>query len=543
MTYLDSYGVMFASPDGYQVCAGSAGNVKNATELIFTKRQWEALDPSSILAAVHDGVLHFWFTGTTPDAGYAYDAKQSGFGLMSLAYHAIAAHVNPITDQLYVVLDVNSEPTDGALPLASSAVVLPTGPQVCIGGIGTWTARTIPAGTWDSVGAGNGVLLVGGLIGSTPTIQRSVNGGVTWAAAATPPAFTATFNIYSISYSPSLNRFVAVGANATVFAYSTDGDTWVTAALVTIGVFERVKWLPQAGVFIALRSGPSCLRSADGITFTDQTMPGTFGWNDVAEGGGVLIAIAGGSTNTARSLNGGVTWAAGTALPGSLGLNFISIAYGAGVFIAVSADNNTQVAISTDLGVTWGLVTVGTLQGWTTVIYAQGIFTLTSQSTTQSRCSVDGSTWTAGGALPSSGFWKNTSFDSGTGVYVTAVYSTPGETRVATSGCAALSGGAGSNIYQFDGDPTNKMAYRWRGKLNLVPYSMTYHFARVDANDFTNVIARFISDKVQFHQRVITSNLPFRIPESTSGDSFEVELIGTSSVRSIQVATSVDEMT
>jgi hypothetical protein len=126
MIYLDGYGVMFPSPDGYQVCAGSAGNVKNATELIFTKRQWEALTPSSILAAVHDGVLHFWFTGSTPDAGYAYDTKQSGFGLMSLAYHAIAAHVNPITDSLYLVLDVNSEPTDGALPVASTAVTAST---------------------------------------------------------------------------------------------------------------------------------------------------------------------------------------------------------------------------------------------------------------------------------------------------------------------------------------------------------------------------------------------------------------------------------
>jgi len=126
MTYLDGYGVMFASPDGYQVCQGSAGNVKNATELIFTKDQWKALDPTSIIAAVHDGVLHFWFTGTSPAAGYAYDAKQSGFGLMSLAYHAIAAHVNPIRDALYLVLDVNSEPTDGALPIASSAVAAST---------------------------------------------------------------------------------------------------------------------------------------------------------------------------------------------------------------------------------------------------------------------------------------------------------------------------------------------------------------------------------------------------------------------------------
>jgi hypothetical protein len=128
MVYLDGYGVMFPSPDGYQVCAGSAGNVKNATELVFTKDQWKLLDPSSILAAVHDGVLHFWFTGTTPDAGYAYDTKQSGFGLISLGYHATAAHVNPISDELYLALDLFSEPTDAALPIPASfaLAVIPT---------------------------------------------------------------------------------------------------------------------------------------------------------------------------------------------------------------------------------------------------------------------------------------------------------------------------------------------------------------------------------------------------------------------------------
>lgn len=60
MKYLDGVGVVFPSPDGYQVCRGSAGAVDNLTAKTFTRRQWEALNPSSIIAAVHDGVLH-WF--------------------------------------------------------------------------------------------------------------------------------------------------------------------------------------------------------------------------------------------------------------------------------------------------------------------------------------------------------------------------------------------------------------------------------------------------------------------------------------------------
>lgn len=115
--------VAFASPDGWIICAGSAGQVSNASNGIFTKRQWAALDPTSMIAAVHDGVLFFFTTGQTPDAGYALDTKPDGFGLIRLSFHATAVHVDPLTDALYLLLDVNSEPTAGALPLASTAVV------------------------------------------------------------------------------------------------------------------------------------------------------------------------------------------------------------------------------------------------------------------------------------------------------------------------------------------------------------------------------------------------------------------------------------
>jgi hypothetical protein len=126
MTYLDNFGVVFASPDGFQVCAGSAANVANATAKVFTKQQWEALTPSSIRSAIYDGVLYFWFTGSTPDAGYALDTKADGFGLIRLSHHAAAAHVDPLTDSLFVILDVNSEPTDVDLPVASTAVATST---------------------------------------------------------------------------------------------------------------------------------------------------------------------------------------------------------------------------------------------------------------------------------------------------------------------------------------------------------------------------------------------------------------------------------
>lgn len=123
MVFMADQGVVYASPDGMMVCAGSAGQIRNATNAIFTKRQWQALDPTSMVCAVHDGVLFLFATGPTPDAGYALDTKADGFGLIRLSFHAIAAHMDPLTDALYLVLDLNSEPTSASLPLASTAVV------------------------------------------------------------------------------------------------------------------------------------------------------------------------------------------------------------------------------------------------------------------------------------------------------------------------------------------------------------------------------------------------------------------------------------
>lgn len=124
MVFLDGVGIVYPSPDGWMACSGSAGLVQNITEGVFSKKQWQALDPSSIVAAVHDGAI-FWFsTGQTPDSGYMLDVRPNGAGLVSLSFHALAAFVDPVTDNLYLVMDAINEPTEAALPVASSAPVL-----------------------------------------------------------------------------------------------------------------------------------------------------------------------------------------------------------------------------------------------------------------------------------------------------------------------------------------------------------------------------------------------------------------------------------
>lgn len=118
-------GVVGATPNGLLAVLGN-GQVRNLTEPYFTRRQWQALTPSSIRAAVHDNIYFFsWATDST-SGSYALDTNPNGFGLIPLSMHFSAVISEPVSEQLLFVLDANSEPTNGLLPLPSTAPT-PTG--------------------------------------------------------------------------------------------------------------------------------------------------------------------------------------------------------------------------------------------------------------------------------------------------------------------------------------------------------------------------------------------------------------------------------
>lgn len=119
---LPGFGVVFASPDGLMYAAGPT-QVSNLTAQIFTRRQWQALDPSSIMCIAHDDVVFFFWNNGIERGCFALDMKPDGFGLVPLGFHAIAAYADPETDNLYLVLDAYAEPTDAALPAPPVAFV------------------------------------------------------------------------------------------------------------------------------------------------------------------------------------------------------------------------------------------------------------------------------------------------------------------------------------------------------------------------------------------------------------------------------------
>lgn len=120
LAYLPGIGVAFAGPDGLMVVAG-VGNVHNQTETAFTRRQWQALVPETITATAHNGIYFMWYdAGSAGRGGYAIDMKPTGFGIVELPFHATAAFADPVSGDLYVVLDQNDEPDDPSLPVRAA---------------------------------------------------------------------------------------------------------------------------------------------------------------------------------------------------------------------------------------------------------------------------------------------------------------------------------------------------------------------------------------------------------------------------------------
>lgn len=100
----------------------------------------------------------------------------------------------------------------------------------------------------------------------------------------------------------------------------------------------------------------------------------------------------------------------------------------------------------------------------------------------------------------------------------------------------------GLTIFTFNAeDGDGHMAYQWKGKLNLLPYTACFSYFQVRAEDYTNLLMRVYADGEMIFEEAITSKEPGAMPLLDGYDSFEVELLGTSRVRTVQFAEDISE--
>ncbi len=114
--YLTGIGVVFAGPDGLMAVSGP-GQVRNLTDSIFTREQWQALNPSSIFGVAHNDIYWMFWENGSERGCYGIDMKANGFGLIRMPFYASAVYTDPIEDKLYMVLTEDNEPDDPLLPI------------------------------------------------------------------------------------------------------------------------------------------------------------------------------------------------------------------------------------------------------------------------------------------------------------------------------------------------------------------------------------------------------------------------------------------
>lgn len=97
-----SGGVVYASPDG--LCLASASGIKNMTAGVYTREDWQKLNPSSMFCVVHEDICYVFYAGGTGGC-LAFNPATGKLGRVDLS--ATAAFSDTVTDTLYFVSGSN----------------------------------------------------------------------------------------------------------------------------------------------------------------------------------------------------------------------------------------------------------------------------------------------------------------------------------------------------------------------------------------------------------------------------------------------------
>lgn len=100
---LGSSGAAYASPDGLVVIG--PGGAMVVTEGLLTRDEWQAYQPDSMIGCSHDGQYIAFYNNGAKQGGLIIDPR--GNGLVEIDLYAVGAHVDLVTDSLYLL--VNNE--------------------------------------------------------------------------------------------------------------------------------------------------------------------------------------------------------------------------------------------------------------------------------------------------------------------------------------------------------------------------------------------------------------------------------------------------
>ncbi len=209
----------------------------------------------------------------------------------------------------------------------------------------TWTTRTLPiAENWTTIHYANGVWLATGTV--TNRFIRSTD-GINW----TQGTFPNSRDWYNFAYNGTVWIAVAYGTNQA--ATSPDGNTWTNRTLPTGTTWYTVAASP--GVFVLPDySSARVARSTDnGVTWSAFALPLSSAWNECVFANNQFVAIS--SSKLITGSADGLSWVERT-IPLPIG-GWKTVVYSGTTWLAFAPGASSEVAASSDSGVTWTKLT------------------------------------------------------------------------------------------------------------------------------------------------------------------------------------------
>ena len=209
-------------------------------------------------------------------------------------------------------------------------------------------------------------------------------------------ALTST-NDVSVNLSPgrSVMPGVAATAGSLTAQVLTDGTKWQLTTMPAAGFWNGIAF--GNGVFVAIDYGSSiAATSPNGKVWTQQTLPSVANWTSVVFANGQFVAVG---TNVCATSPDGIVWTARTISAGT----WIDVTYGNGVFVALVGWSATTVAATSTDGMTWTLRSLPSSQTWQSIAFGAGMFIAVAFNNVIATSS-DGINWSAASIPESPGF-------------------------------------------------------------------------------------------------------------------------------------------
>lgn len=249
------------------------------------------------------------------------------------------------------------------------------------------TGNTMVSTQWSSTGGQQGPYI-------------STNKGATWTRKVTGITLGSTStHTVCVARSSPLIMYATTTPSGSIYKSTDGGDNWVNIGPSTAN-WNGIKCNSTGTIVVAAASVGYLYKSTDsGATWNAMTGAGTPQWDSVfVSDDGLVIVGCAVPGNLQVSRNGGTSWSSIT----SVGINRlwrgISGSTDGKVLFACSSGSSGRPVLSTDYGVTWSAISVGstTVSWWNTSVSINGNKLLTAQSDGYIYVSQDGGTnWTS----------------------------------------------------------------------------------------------------------------------------------------------------